>query len=490
MIYPAIVLAIAACGAMFGAASHTQTLNIDPALVASADSVLPLIRNRLSCTLAILLTLSDGSFGATLMSRRWKLTKHKYLRAGISLCLLLTAVDVPRLYGERNFRFSGELSRETLESYLSRSITMAELYRSPGNLDDDIRMLKNIGAKFVGRSIYLWGDEARIADPNFLRQGQTMAERIHKNDPDVVLQACVFEIVTQAVGQIPVPAWVFQEFGQTPESRNFDYSKMLFPDQSMVDHWRRGSSVPDIRQPETKMWFFFLAASYMNVGIEAIHFGQLDLVGRQDAGYHDWDDLLKHVRAYASKKARRRYVICDAHVPKGGPVVDGRLLLDFHSFPLRPKEVADMPREAILSVGYSDAIYGRSHGGVAPSGWKCDHLPYLVEFDNFGGTRTPGQASQARGPSIFVWGYDEITWLAQQPETYRNRWLHYAWSWLKEHDPDGFLEMPGGRMLTNGPDIPGEGRSRWYFANSKSAAVPTGSSQEETIRAIWIADSK
>jgi hypothetical protein len=192
------------------------------------------------------------------------------------------------------------------------------------------------------------------------------------------------------------------------------------------------------------------------------------------------------VRGYAAKNARRHYVICDAHVPKGGPVVDGKLLLDFHSFPLRPKEVPESPQRAVLAIGYSDGIYGRSKGGNAPSGWSCDHLPFLVEFDNFGGTRTPGQASQITSASIFTWGYDEITWFAQQPEDYRNEWLRYAWTWLKEHDRDGFLEMPGGRMLTNGPASPAAegGKLRWYFANTKSAAVPTGFSQEETIKAI------
>jgi hypothetical protein len=406
-------------------------------------------------------------------------------RIGIGLCVLLVSGHFQGLLAKRNYHFDGKIFRPVLENYLSRSITMAELYRSPGNLDDDIRMVQNIGAKFLGRSIYLWGGEARIADPKFLAQGREMADRIHRNDPDVVLQAAIFEIVTQqGVSEVPVPAWVFHEFGEAPETRNFDYSKMFVPeDKRFADHWRRGSSVPDICKPETKMWFFFLAASYMNIGIEAIHFGQLDLMGRNDPEYRNWADLLRHVRGYAARKARRHFIICDAHVPKAGPVVDGKLLLDFHSFPLRPKEVADSPQKAILEVGHSDSLYGRSNGGVTPSGWKCEHLPYLVEFDNFGGTRTPGQASQAHGPSIFTWGYDEITWLAQQPEPYRNEWLRYAWSWLKEHDRNGFLEMPGGRMLTNGKD-------KWYFANTNSPACPEGSSQEEPIKAIWLADSK
>jgi hypothetical protein len=135
------------------------------------------------------------------------------------------------------------------------------------------------------------GGEARIADPKFLSQEREMAARIHQNDPDVVLQVAVFEIVTQGVGEVPVPDWVFQEFGQATEAQKFDYSKMLFPDKRFVDHWRRGSSVPDICQMETKMWFFFLAASYMNAGIEAIHFGQLDLMGKNDPEYRNWADL-------------------------------------------------------------------------------------------------------------------------------------------------------------------------------------------------------
>ena len=66
---------------------------------------------------------------------------------------------------------------------------MTELYRSPGNLDDDIRMLNNTGAKCAGRTIYLWGREARIADPKFLAQGREMVARIHKNHPDLVQDA-------------------------------------------------------------------------------------------------------------------------------------------------------------------------------------------------------------------------------------------------------------------------------------------------------------
>src|SRR6185295_2721384 len=104
-------------------------------------------------------------------------------------------------------------------------------------------------------------------------------------------------------------------------------------------------------------------------------------------------------------------LICDAHVPGGGFLRDGKLLFDVHAFPLRIEEIPAESgtsnaregelRPAQLRVGYTDAIYGRSKGGVTPSGWRCEHLPYLVEFDNYGRSRKPGEAGMGK---FWVWG--------------------------------------------------------------------------------------
>ncbi len=417
---------------------------------------------------------------------------RKSIPTALVVSLMLLAGGSDLFAARRNYRFKGRISREVLENYLSRSITMMDLNTGVGDPAENIRMLKNIGAKFAGRAIYMWGNEQRIADPAFLAKGKEIADLAHKADPEMVLQAGVFEIVTENVGKVPVPAWVFKEFALKPEARNFSYASMLNPEKRLVDHWRRGSSVPDITQLETKMWFFFLSASYIDIGMEAIHFGQLELIGRNDREHKHWSELLDHVRKYASRRARRRWVICDAHVPSGGPVADGRLLLDVHAFPLRPKEVADSPQKAVLEAGYLDSFYGRSKGGITPSGWKCEQLPYLVEFDNWGASKRGGQSSQTPKPSIWVWGYDEMSWFARQPESYRNEWLRYAWNWLKEHDRNGFLEMPGSRVLHDGPPLASEARGRigWYHANTRSPACPQGFNQEETIKAIWLEDSR
>jgi hypothetical protein len=99
-------------------------------------------------------------------------------------------------------------------------------------------------------------------------------------------------------------------------------------------------------------------------------------------------------------------------------------------------------------------------------------------LDNWGVSDKPGQAGTG---GCWVWGYDEITWFAQQPEAYRNHWLRYARQWVREHDRDGYLEMPGSRCLA----VPVKGKA-WYYVNRPSAATPDGFGQEETIRDIWV----
>ncbi len=373
----------------------------------------------------------------------------------------------------------GAASRALLESYLSRSITFARLLEGRGDVDDNIRMLKNTGAKFIGRSIFRWGSEASL--PALLKKAKPIAEKAHRADPEFILQAAAFEIVSEQVDRLPIPRRVFEEFERKPEKRTFNYEQMIYPDGRRKNQWWRGASVPDMSRIETRMWFFYISACYIDLGVEAIHFGQVEIMDDRDPGHRHWCDMLARVRRYARKHARRGFVLCDAHVPSGGIVHDGVLMFDFHSFPLRIDEVVDKPGHGVLKMGYLDSIFGRSKGGITPSGWKCDHLPFIVELDNFGRSGRGGKNIGAH----WIWGYDEICWFAHQSESYRNKWLRYAWNWVREHDPNGYFQMPGSRTLADRVD----GKS-WYWANTKSDAVPDGFNQEEAIKAIWKADAK
>jgi hypothetical protein len=46
------------------------------------------------------------------------------------------------------YQFDRTISREVLENYLSRAITLEGMFNGRGDLDDNIRMLKSIGVKY------------------------------------------------------------------------------------------------------------------------------------------------------------------------------------------------------------------------------------------------------------------------------------------------------------------------------------------------------
>ncbi len=95
------------------------------------------------------------------------------------------------------YYFDGTISRQTLEKYLDRSVTMGyflvpgkpEGYEFPYK-DDDIRLIRNIGAKFIGRSIYRWGQESWLNDPAFLAYARKMVDTVHAPPGYLLILAC------------------------------------------------------------------------------------------------------------------------------------------------------------------------------------------------------------------------------------------------------------------------------------------------------------
>lgn len=356
----------------------------------------------------------------------------------------------------QDYNFKGSISREVLENYLERSITLMDFANMPKfstegdypHKELDIEFVRDVGAKFVGRAIYRWGGEDALNNPQFFAYAKKLIEKLHEVDPDIIVQGAVFEAVYPTVNAVTISEWVFQEMNLPVEKRNFSYDKMVFENGLYKNHWGKGGSVPDITRLETRLWFLYLVGSYVKIGVEAIHLGQVKLMGANDASMKTWADFINHLRVFADKYARRNKIIFDAHTPDGSMIYNGVSLLDFNSFPLRIKEDAlDEPQKlkGVLAVGHTDSIYKRSAGCKTPNGWDCESLPYLVEFDNFGASNHVGKADLT---DHFIWGYDEITWLFLQPQKEREAWLEYAYNWLKKTDKNGHLQMPATRILT------------------------------------------
>jgi len=388
---------------------------------------------------------------------------------------------------ERNksYHFDGKISEEVLRNYLARSITMAEVCTSPDfkidgkddTNEDDIRLIKNIGAKFIGRTFFRWGNEQSLNDPEFWSFAKNVITRVHDFDNDIIFQSAIFEAITKKVNTIPISAHVFEAYDLPVENRNFNYEAMLYPSGLFHNHWGAGSSVPDITQQETKLWFYYLATSYIDIGIEAIHWGQVALMGANDPNLTHWFQMLAMIRKYAQNNSRRHFILNDAHTPNGGFLKDGVHLMDFNSFPLRIVEKKGEPMEGVLpKKRHQNSIYNRSRGGMTASGWKCKSLSYIVEFDNFGISSDPGNPVKG----AFIWGYDEITWFSLKSIEDQKEWLEYAYNWIQQKDPNAYLQMPVCRVVVDGINPVHK-----YKANIKSEACPEGTGLEVKIKEIW-----
>ncbi len=212
--------------------------------------------------------------------------------------------------------FDGTINRKVLSSYLSLAVTHAGICDiSEGStlmFNEDLRMLTNTGAKFIGSASFLWSPYDNI-EWHFT-QSSERAAAVHAADPQIILQACIFECISsQTINQISVPDWVFEAFDLPVSSRNFSYDNMLFTDNSYVGYWGENLSVPDITKIESRMWVYYLAVRYIDAGFESLHFGQVDLSGSTDKlnNWEAWDDILTKIRTYAQNHARRHLVLCD-----------------------------------------------------------------------------------------------------------------------------------------------------------------------------------
>jgi len=134
------------------------------------------------------------------------------------LPVVMLALALTSGAAERDYRFDGKISREVLENYLSRAVTLTDFLHGKGSVPDNLRFLTNTGAKFVGRAIYRWGDEDAL--PALIETAKPIARQAHQADPDMILQAACFEIVTTSVDKLPVPEWLFRQiswFAHQPE---------------------------------------------------------------------------------------------------------------------------------------------------------------------------------------------------------------------------------------------------------------------------------
>lgn len=108
---------------------------------------------------------------------------------------------------------------------------------------------------------------------------------------------------------MPVPSWAFEAVGLPVEPRPFRFEDMAFPGGAFRDQSGKGTIVPDVSRPETQLWFHFLAASYIDLGVDALHYGQVELMNRRDRDLTHYARVFQRARDHAARKARRGMVL-------------------------------------------------------------------------------------------------------------------------------------------------------------------------------------
>ena len=408
------------------------------------------------------------------------------------------------IYGERAIKVKGGalvesstfefnkdgISVTVLNKYLDRTVS----YDAFGSINDqsqpeavaDARdFVRRTGAKYLARATGAWvPTKTDIYGDNFTNYTKWASE-IHEADPDVILEACIFETVTAATDGLAIPRWVQEAFGLTynpdltfdhtemmHDATYTDYSNIFNPTQKTYgeNHWDEGIHIPSISKVQTQMYIYYRACTYIDMGLEAIHLGQMYRIGAEEVNsaedvetvdYENWELVLNKITEYAKTNARRGYVLFNGHT-EDFPFVnaDGSQMLDFNLSPVRIQADATTGTEKVATSSSLQPVRlsKSSDGENVPyldvttnvktrSGETCDYFPYLLEFDNFGHDASYKDTARSASQYDYVWGYDEISWYANQDPTLRAAYLSTLNDYIKglEDAPNGHVAMPGRR---------------------------------------------
>ncbi len=84
------------------------------------------------------------------------------------------------------YDFDGTISCETLEAYLSRAIVMSGMCNEGvGYLDENVRAITNVKAKYLGRAALAWACPAD--DERHFAAARLGSDRVHAAYPVIIL---------------------------------------------------------------------------------------------------------------------------------------------------------------------------------------------------------------------------------------------------------------------------------------------------------------
>lgn len=318
-------------------------------------------------------------------------------------------------------------------------------------------------------AVNLWGTWEMT---EHLTRTRYLVADVKKINPDIVVMGVPNEHVNAGivVGR-EIPQYVWDAFGLPNENRSFDCFRMR--DSLTLADCNNGFTA-QIKHLETRMYYYWLATTYVALGCEAISFSAINWTGSPNEYRAEWTGVIQRIRQYADTCGAVRFVLLTGHSATGFLDTGGNLLFDFHIEPLRPTED---PRNRTYRVGPNGGavvlqpapvcptLYQNGLGGRNPNGWICDRNPGLVYFDNYmeavrdhPGSEFNFWGRPHKAPRRNPWAcwnpyhFDEITWFALQTKAYRDSFLRYAHRRVRVLDTNLHLAIPVKRGVAAGTD--------------------------------------
>jgi hypothetical protein len=305
-----------------------------------------------------------------------------------------------------------------------------------------------------------------------------------------VIQGTIFENCDSGVNTVPIPSNIITSFqndagfdasyymnGSIPKTINFSQSRINYTIQNQYT-----VNCPDITKIEARMWFYYLAKIYIDLGYKSIHMGQANLWGDKNNNFNSTINVISRIRNYASQQNKFVLLTEENFKSLKNPGTN-TFMFDYDSRAMRPREIsnpqvcgdaydgvtcntfvnplyfANTPCGSeqypaiidpcvITNIGVNSPAFTDGYHPL----YNCymPYLPYNTYFDFGPGIHSnPGSASTGcpsqSNSDIGTWGWDDTKWFAEKISlNCRNYWMGDAVCRLRNwQNGFGFMTAPG-----------------------------------------------
>lgn len=337
---------------------------------------------------------------------------------------------------------------------------------------------------------------------------------------------------------VPIPTAVIEEFRDELSASSADSAYYLdaagrprtglhFNFFRLAYLFWQGAYSPDATKLEGRMWLYYQAICYLDLGYTSLHLGQpkvwARLVGQSGRGrqqtFQLMARLLGRIRSYAARRPGLPPLLLTAEpLPNGNgsndivPFANGtdslgraRLLFDFNLAAMRPRETSPQLDEqanphpagfrcpaidpqalrGTACAGQSLATidpchgfnFGPDGGGISPLGLAFTQTPYVIYFDHGPTIQRRPDGRLAQPDSLWAgnegtWGWDDSAWFSKGlTDSCQAAWLRYELGHVQNFaNSRGFLVLPG--RLYNNLSAGQPAHPEWGVPDYRLAAHP------------------